>query len=69
MGELFGVSQVAWTYWETGKREPNIGMIIRICEHFNVSSDYLLGLSDFAEAPHTRHQLKVAEPPPLDYMA
>lgn len=69
MGEIFGVSQVAWTYWETGKREPNISTLIKICEYFNVSADYLLGLSDIAEAPQHHHHLKVAEPPPLDYMA
>ena len=67
MGEIFGVSQVAWTYWETGKREPNITTILKICKYFNVSADYLLGLS--SDAPEqTTYTLKVAEPP-LDYMA
>lgn len=40
------VSEIALSYYETDKREPNLRVIRLICTHFNVSSDYLLGLSD-----------------------
>lgn len=59
---MFGIAQSTWSSWENGAREPNIGMIVRICTHFGVSSDYLLGLSGIANALPAP-QLKVAEPP------
>ena len=34
------------SYWCSGKRKPNIEQIIQIAKFLNVSSDYLLGLSD-----------------------
>ena len=42
-GELLNVSQQAIWKWETGKNEPNIEIIIKIADFFNVSCDYLLG--------------------------
>lgn len=32
--------------WTTGRSVPSLANIIAICEYFNVSSDWLLGLSD-----------------------
>jgi len=32
--------------WENGKRKPNVASIYKIAKYFNVTSDYLLGLSD-----------------------
>ena len=46
------VAEVLNTYrqqislYETGKREMKSGQIRAICEHYNVSADYLLGLTD-----------------------
>lgn len=34
------------SYWCNGKRKPNIEQIIQIAKFLNVSSDFLLGLSD-----------------------
>jgi len=36
----------AYFYYESGKREPNLEKLSRIAEILNVTSDYLLGLSD-----------------------
>ena len=36
--------------WEQGKSEPSHDMLIKICELYNVSSDYLLGLSNIDPA-------------------
>ena len=33
--------------WERGKSYPNVESIILLCTTFNVSADYLLGLTDF----------------------
>lgn len=42
----FEVSQQTWGTWELGQFEPNATKIISICQRFNVSADWLLGLSD-----------------------
>ncbi len=33
-------------YWETNKSDPTASNIAKIAKYFNVTSDYLLGLSD-----------------------
>ena len=33
-------------YWETNKSDPTAGNIAKVARYFNVSADYLLGLSD-----------------------
>ena len=35
--------------WETGLSVPNLSTFEKLCEYFNVSADYLLGLSDARE--------------------
>ena len=32
--------------YESGEREPSISMLKKICEFYDVSSDYLIGLTD-----------------------
>lgn len=32
--------------WEVGRSQPSIEMLIALCKVFEVSSEYLLGLSD-----------------------
>lgn len=34
------------TYWVHGERLPKIDAIVQICNKYNVSADWLLGLSD-----------------------
>lgn len=41
-----GVTDNTISYFCNGKRVPNTGQIIKIARFFNVSSDWLLGLSD-----------------------
>ena len=45
LAQDLGVSAGAVGLWETGKRLPDANMIIKIANYFNVSTDYLLGLS------------------------
>jgi len=40
------ISKSAISFWELGERIPNAQAIITLAQFFNVSSDYLLGLSD-----------------------
>ena len=44
MGELLNTSQQQWSLYETGIRELKTSQIITLCNHFNVSADYILGL-------------------------
>jgi transcriptional regulator with XRE-family HTH domain len=41
-----GISKRAYLYYESGDREPNLEKQKALCDLFNVSADYLLGLTD-----------------------
>ena len=43
--DYLGITRQAIAAYEKGKREPNLNMIVRIAEFFEVSVDYLLGVS------------------------
>ena len=47
LAEQIGVSQKAIDFWEKGINEPKASYIIRLAKCFNVSADYLLGLTEF----------------------
>ncbi|MFB9330065.1 helix-turn-helix domain-containing protein [Paenibacillus aurantiacus] len=38
-----GISRMALSHFETRKRRPGIVMLVTIADHFNVTTDYLLG--------------------------
>ena len=46
-GKILSVSQDNVSLWETSKGYPTIQHVIIIAKTFNVSSDYILGISDF----------------------
>ena len=54
LGEIVGVSRFSVSNWETGRNQPNNDILIKLAEYFNVSVDYLLGITDI---PHTDVQL------------
>ena len=41
-----GISKQKLSNWKTGYSEPNFDDIIMLAKYFDVSSDYLLGLTD-----------------------
>jgi transcriptional regulator with XRE-family HTH domain len=43
------ISREALSYYENGKREPSISMLIKMSEYFNVSIDYLITGKEFSE--------------------
>ena len=45
-GDLLMVSQDTISLWENNKALPNTEYIILMCNKFEVSADYLLGLKD-----------------------
>ena len=40
------ISNASVSYWETGKQIPSAEVIFKIAKYFNVSADFLLGISD-----------------------
>lgn len=46
LGKAVGMTQRKISYIECGKYEPSLDDIKALCSFFQVSSDYLLGLSD-----------------------
>ncbi len=42
------ISREALSHYENGKRSPDIDMLIRLSEYFNVSIDYLILGKEFA---------------------
>lgn len=39
-----GVSLSAYSNYEQGTREPSYDVLKKLCEYYNVSADYLLGI-------------------------
>lgn len=46
LGAVLGVRQTAICEMERGRKTTTSEKIAKICRHYNVSADYLLGLSD-----------------------
>lgn len=57
LAKVLGITQDSISLWEKGKRIPDTPYIAKLAEYFDVSADYLLGLSDDLGAP-------IPAPPP-----
>lgn len=42
-----GLTLMAYAHYEYGDRQPTIETIIKLCDFYGVSADYLLGRSDY----------------------
>lgn len=40
-----GINQTTLSGWETGRKNPELGSLVRLADIFEVSLDYLLGRS------------------------
>ena len=40
------ISREALSYYENGKRNPDLSMLVQLSNYFNVSIDFLVGLRD-----------------------
>ena len=49
IASYLGITFFAYQKYEYGSREPSFDMLINLCKYFDVSADYLLGLSDIKE--------------------
>ena len=47
LSKAIGIAQCLISHWEIRDLKPSAGNIIKLCQHYNVSADWLLGLSDY----------------------
>lgn len=57
-----GIRPQKLSNWKTGYSEPNFDDVIMLANYFDVSTDYLLGVSEDDSAPH----FSTPAPLPLD---
>ena len=46
IAKVLNVSQVAYSYYEIGKRQLPIDLLKKLAVYYKTSTDYLLGLTD-----------------------
>lgn len=51
IADILGTSQTMYARYERGANELPIHHLITLCEYYQVSADYLLGLSDQPDFP------------------
>ena len=49
LAKILGISQQTIGSWETGRTSPDLETLVKIAKFFNVSTDYLLGLTDIEQ--------------------
>ena len=43
------ISREALSYYENGKREPSLSLLLKMSDYFNVSIDYLINGEEFSK--------------------
>ena len=46
LAEFLNIKEASYQHYEYGKREPNYETLFKFCDYSQVSSDFLLDLSD-----------------------
>lgn len=54
VGVIVGVSDSSIRKYETGERTPNPDALVKLADFFNVTVDYLIGVSDSKNAPELK---------------
>lgn len=47
VADALDISTRAYSHYENGDREPSIAVLQMLCRYYEVSADYLIGLSDY----------------------
>lgn len=47
VAEALGITRSAYTNYELAIREPSFAILVKLCDFFGVTADYLLGRSDY----------------------
>ncbi|MGX8699642.1 MAG: helix-turn-helix domain-containing protein [bacterium] len=59
--QALGISQAQLSHYENGQREPRLELIPALCRYYGVSADYLLGVTDTADAAEELTRLRRRE--------
>ena len=51
LAEELSISRMAYTQYESGHREPPLEILIHLAQMYQVSLDFLLGISDLSRLP------------------
>jgi transcriptional regulator with XRE-family HTH domain len=54
VAEYLGITRPAYTAYEKGTRNPDYGILEKLAAYFNVTTDYLLGISEYKEPMHQK---------------
>lgn len=55
LGEMIGVTQRAYSFYETGKRQIPLDILCTLADYYNTSIDYLLERTDVRN-PYPKRQ-------------
>ena len=58
IGKILQKSQQGYNHIETGRAELKIEDLVRLCEFYNITSDYLIGIIDEPKPLKTNHKIK-----------
>ena len=58
LAKILKISDRAVGYYENGDREPDYSTLLKIADYFDVSIDYLLGVSDVRNPNSAKHEDK-----------
>ena len=47
-----GISQALLSHYENGIREPGLSFVVRACDYYHVSADFILGRTLSREGEH-----------------
>jgi len=50
IGQILNKSQQGYNHIETGRAELKIDDLIKLCRYYDLSADYLIGLTDSAKS-------------------
>jgi len=56
ISNILNVSQVAYSYYEKGKRSIPVDILIALADYYETSIDYLLGITDTYK-PHKKKKV------------
>ena len=47
LADALGINSVTYLHYEKSQREPPLSLLVEMAEYFDVTTDYLLGKTDY----------------------
>ena len=47
LGDALGFCNQTVSFWESGQREPDLDALVKVARFFDVSTDFLLGITEY----------------------